>query len=75
MRRKIIIEYDNDKPLLPNEHLYYRTHPEYHAENIKSLQVVLRYITNTLIFEPIISQRRNRSTPKCMRTHLTVQRQ
>jgi len=33
MRRNIIIEYDNDNPILPNEHLYYKTNPEYHEEN------------------------------------------
>ncbi len=61
MRRKFIIEYDNDEPLLPNEHLYFRTYPQHHATNIKTLKGLLKIVTADLVFEPIINQQKDKS--------------
>jgi len=51
--RKFIIEYSNDKPLLPNEHLRFVIHPQHHKENIETLRGVLKIITDTLQFTPV----------------------
>lgn len=53
MRRKFIIEYESDKPLLPNEHLFYTTHPDCHEQNIEVLKMALNSILEHLPCVPI----------------------
>jgi hypothetical protein len=51
--RKIVIEYDNDVPILPCDHWRFNTNPKYHEQNIDTLKGVMELVTKQLTFKPI----------------------
>jgi hypothetical protein len=53
MRRKFIIEYDSDKPLLKHEHFLFEVNPKYIKTNLEMLKGLLQVITDTIELTPI----------------------
>jgi len=71
--QKFIIEYDNDKPLLPVNHFRFKIHSRHKKTNLETLKGVLTLITKSYEFIPLEdSDRLSHTTPKRKRTAIPI---